>query len=559
MGDELVYWPAAQQLAAGESVGEDGYSPLWPRGYLWFLAFLVRLFGNSVLAMEVVQTVLLLAAAWMIRRLAARWTGSAVAGDVAGCFAALFPPLAAFAHYLWPEVLHLCLFLGALLLLSRSGGRPVRQGAVRLAAAGAVLAAATLTKSLLLPFVPVILLTVAIGESRSAGFGAQLDWRRPAWVVLGLCGVLLPAGVLAPGPASAPSAALFNLWLGWNDAGPAEDVGQIAQRAYLDYMASGEAPGDRDRVLRARLLEQMGEGDWPAAVVGQLRKQSTRFFDAESFLGVMLRGKSVHPEAAGYAKPPRPLAMLLTGTTAALYAVLLVGAVWGLAVARPSRGSWLWMAAAFLAYNLMLFFFVHVKSRYRIQCLPFLFVFAGVAVTWATARVGAMRGLPVRPGLESVIEPVGRLRLLIATGASALLLFLAFADLPAASVAVSATPAPDGALGPDALPMRTDELWADPNPIEVCSPATLGATTIRWKAIGETPESLFEVRAGAADGVLFARGVGIGSAATGLWVRDGMSFHLLATPGGDELAAIRVSVMRRECDSDAERGRGGDG
>ena len=91
-------------------------------------------------------------------------------------------------------------------------------------------------------------------------------------------------------------------------------------------------------------------------------------------------------------------------------------------------------------------------------------------------------------------------------------------------------------------------LTASPNPISVTGTAIVGVTTISWMAPGA--ESV-EVRIGSPDGVLFASGGSRGSAQTGAWVRDGMTFYLQDVSGGmpltadNTLATVVVRLQRR--------------
>jgi len=80
-------------------------------------------------------------------------------------------------------------------------------------------------------------------------------------------------------------------------------------------------------------------------------------------------------------------------------------------------------------------------------------------------------------------------------------------------------------------------LSANPNPIPVAFGATVGATTISWNAPTGT---LVEVHLTSPDGPLFAAGVSEGSAATGAWVSDGMTFYLQDVTGGKALAAANT-------------------
>jgi hypothetical protein len=59
-------------------------------------------------------------------------------------------------------------------------------------------------------------------------------------------------------------------------------------------------------------------------------------------------------------------------------------------------------------------------------------------------------------------------------------------------------------------------------------------STINWTAPGV---EAVEVRIGSPNGELFAGGGSRGSAQTGLWVRDGMTFYLQDISGGKPLTA----------------------
>jgi hypothetical protein len=70
----------------------------------------------------------------------------------------------------------------------------------------------------------------------------------------------------------------------------------------------------------------------------------------------------------------------------------------------------------FILYNLFIFLWLHVKSRYRVQLLPVFFIYSGCAVGWVLSR---FRG-------DDVKLPT-KLQYLAAGSAAALMLFLAFA------------------------------------------------------------------------------------------------------------------------------------
>ena len=91
-------------------------------------------------------------------------------------------------------------------------------------------------------------------------------------------------------------------------------------------------------------------------------------------------------------------------------------------------------------------------------------------------------------------------------------------------------------------------LTASPNPIPVTGATILGTTTISWMAPGA---EAVEVRIGRPNGALFVSGGSRGSAQTGPWASDGMTFFLQDISGGkplteeNTLAMLVVRLQRR--------------
>jgi parallel beta-helix repeat protein len=97
-------------------------------------------------------------------------------------------------------------------------------------------------------------------------------------------------------------------------------------------------------------------------------------------------------------------------------------------------------------------------------------------------------------------------------------------------------------------PALAPTLTASPNPIPVVGSASLGMTTISWTA----PDAVaVEVRIGSPDGAVLASGGNRGSAPTGPWVPEGMTFYLQDVSGGrpltveNTLATLVVRLQRK--------------
>jgi hypothetical protein len=110
-----------------------------------------------------------------------------------------------------------------------------------------------------------------------------------------------------------------------------------------------------------------------------------------------------------------------------------------------------------------------------------------------------------------------------------------------ANVCLTAVNAPCPASTPPSL-------TATPNPVPVTGSAILGMTTITWMA---PAAEAVEVHVGSPNGPLFASGSNRGSAQTGLWVPDGMTFYLQdvskgkALTGENTLATVVVRLQAK--------------
>ena len=397
-GDEIMYADVASHWSRGEPATLE---LLWPPLYPRVLAIAMRV-DSGLLALRLVQAACLFAAALLWRDIARRLTGSALAGDVTAALLLLDPQVAAFAEFLWPEAIHLALFAAALWLLMTRASRPAW-----LVAAGVLLGACLLAKSILGPFLPVLLLPLL----REAGPRRGL---LRAGVVAAACALtVLPTMITNArrGAFVVADAARFNLWVGLNDRSPRNLVGEIVGDEYRAWQASAPTFRERERILDARIAALVAQRGPIAIARAQLGRQYFRLFHHDSFFTDQLPGGAIASQGLGYRDPPRVLASLLRAWSNVVWLAVLVGAGLGLAALPRERTGWLAVLLAFVAYNLAVFFLLHVKTRYRIPFLPVLDLLAG-------AGVAALLG-ELRLG--------GWTRRVLAALASALLVLLGFA------------------------------------------------------------------------------------------------------------------------------------
>ena len=110
------------------------------------------------------------------------------------------------------------------------------------------------------------------------------------------------------------------------------------------------------------------------------------------------------------------------------------------------------------------------------------------------------------------------------------------------SVACSKPP-PTSAKAAPAIVKPGTTLVADPNPIVTSDGSGLGETSITWISTA----AQIELRIGGPNGKLFARGGSKGSAPTGHWVGNGMTFYLqdltAPDPTADSATLGRLTVV----------------
>ncbi len=419
-GDEKRYVEVATAWAAGESAELD---PLWPPGYPAIVAFVLRC-GGTLSWVCGLQALALLVAGLALGRIAREAGAAPPVAALAAALLVLDPEVAAFARLYRPEALHLALLCSGLALAIRAvrheGGRGV---GLRLVVLGALLGLAIALKSLLLPLAPWLVLAVSVARrSAPEGPAGASRWRlRPArglLVALPLVAVLTPVLLFeraASGAWTLGGSARFNLWVGLTDRSPRSLAEDRTWEEYLRYRDGGATFAERQAVLTGRLRALVQARGIPALVAGQFPRQYFRLFDRESYFGAALPPEGSRFLAGeGYRDAPPLLARLLGAVERGLYALLLLIAPFGLVrLLRERRPGAGWIAALF-GYQWVLFWFVHVKARYRLTLLPLLVLGAAWAVE--TFR---------RRGQEGTV-PVSAVDLTLGAAGASLLLFLAF-------------------------------------------------------------------------------------------------------------------------------------
>ena len=408
IGDEAYYMDRAQALVSG---GAPEPNPLWPPFYSDLMAVVFSVTGPHILAIQIIQILMNLAAGGFLWRIAAFILKSEkAAAAVLGAYL-LSPEITAFSHFLWPETVHLCFSLAAIWLLMAHGHRPMA-----LAAAGFSLSLALLSKLLLLPFIPVVFAVYL--------FNSGSNWRprlaRTGFAAAVMALTLLPTLVrnlmLYERPMVADSS-VFNLWVGLNDRELADYRNDTTGIEELHFNQSGPDLETRNKVYRQKIAKKIESQGWPSILVRQLSKQYFRLFHYEQFFATQLPGEPRQAYTFGRSFLTRCLHWWDHGW----YVLLLAAAALGIAGLHWKRLGWEHLFALFLVYNLGLFLLVHVKTRYMIQMMPALLIFCGMFLRNLEIMYKKRLGRAVDPP----VFPLTGIRWALGTALALLWLYLA--------------------------------------------------------------------------------------------------------------------------------------
>ncbi|MDQ5825237.1 MAG: glycosyltransferase family 39 protein [Chloroflexota bacterium] len=370
--DEREYFSAAHMLAEGR--GFAFYNDfIWvrPPVYVLFLGGLFALGGGSyhyptvLLAQSLISAVSLLPFGWLAAevrgRAAARWTLA---------LGALYLPFVLFAGLLVSETLFLLLFGLALLALWRGRRALVVEGQSRraylwLAGAGVLLGCATLTRSTALLFVFIAALWLLLSLPRT--------WTLRWWAIPAVLLVLVGLATLLPWTVRNYAAyhrfipvdttGGYNLWLA--------SLGVRDEPRMQDELRRIEGQGERQDYAFSRAWETIGAD--PAAFAGKGLKESLDLW--KPLLSAEENAVRGYPSGR---VPAWHLAFLLIFDNV-LYVAILLFAVAGLALSKPTPLKWLTLGWVLL-WVLMSFVFFAV-TRFRMPVVASLLPWAAVGIT----------------------------------------------------------------------------------------------------------------------------------------------------------------------------------
>ncbi len=396
--DENEYVAVARDLAAGRGwVFYERYDWLRAPLYPLFLAGSLRLSGGDLHAAALPNILLSVATVYLAWRLARAMVGERAA-LLAALLTAVLWTLATFASLYMSETLFTFLFTAGLLALlhARRALDAGRRAWPRVALAGALFGLAALTRSAVLPFLPLAALWLAArtaDDRRRTANGSRLVSivRHPSSAIHRLpsaAGLLLAAALtIAPWtirnyvaygrPILIETGLSFNLWF-FSD--PHESRDEIYQA-----LRSISNPAERADYATARGLARLRED--PSLLVRRLLPNWFALWRVKPIEDRFL-------QESYYADVSLPIFVGALIFDDLLYLIILLAALAGLVRWRPPPGAPdpRWLAIGWLACVIVTTLLTHGEGRYRHFIFPVLIPYAAWALHTLLLRMSGSAG-----------------------------------------------------------------------------------------------------------------------------------------------------------------------
>ena len=375
--DYFKYWQTACALAQGQPLPESWYLSLYPHilGTASFLSLFVRLFGESVLAISLVNVLLTTLSCLLLYRLGSELFGEET-GFLAGLLWAADPCKLMLNSLVFSEPLYTCLILLFFLLAIRLERRIAAGDApLSLLPRGLLLGLVLLGINLIRPIAAILWIALAIWLLllRGRALGSAAGWARWAPVLALALVVYVLGGRLWTGHVEkllgteVASTPVYNIYVGFNEQTQgqwsAEDMDLLTA-----YHEQGMSAPEAQDALRPHLMERLSSGiDFP-------RLFASKLF---AFLG--------SDQLGGYTyrfTRPELFYKLCMGICNVFYYGVFLAAFAGLRRSFETRtlDAGLLLPLFFLGLTLA-HMLVEVSDRYHYSLIPILILFAAAGFT----------------------------------------------------------------------------------------------------------------------------------------------------------------------------------
>jgi len=398
--DCLVYDEWAQRIAAGDWMGDRIFyqDPLYP----YFLGVIYALFGRTLMLVYVLQVAFGVGTCWLTALLGRRIFGVAV-GNLAGLMAAVFTP--SIFYEVQIEKTFLSVFLVAAFLVLVLD----RRTAMR-AAAGAVLALASLTRANLILFIP---LSIALLVFERVGGAATFHFlRKPDEWGLRQGAAFFGGCFLVLAPVALRNHHVEGQWvLTTSQAGQNFYIGNNPGNTTGVYVAPpGVRPDPRfeEMDFRAEAEKQAGRKLKPSEVSDFWSDAAWKHIAADPTFAQMMFLRKFMLFWNDYEVPDNLNMYMMERWSWVLRLPLLgIGLITALAllggIVSFGEKTEVRVLAGFVAIYCVTVVAFFIFSRYRIQIVPVLIVLAAHALLWMVQQVRAARWENVGGGAAAVL------------------------------------------------------------------------------------------------------------------------------------------------------------
>ena len=369
-GDEQRYFNTGLSIAAG---GDWHANPLWPPMQAVLIALFAKLFDNPLLPLQIFQYGLLLFAGFVIRDIVWRETSNRLSAQLSLAIMILYPGWLAYSQYLWPEVIHVSLFVCIIWINSYKNN-----SYKWMLLSGLLIGLAILFKSVLILFIPFLFLPLLL-QVKSGHSPLKPVLMKIILSLLMALIVMTPASLKAhkmTGGWMVSNSSMFNLWFGLNDDKRQNFAHDIGGPLYGQYMKSADNYPQRNQTAKNKALKKMQDEGYINTFLAQISKQYFRLFDYQSFFSQQFQGKKSDNYVNKYHHHSDDwLVKVILTFNNVFYFILMLAMFLG-AVVAVTRSVVAKQFALFLLYVLALFVLLHTKPRFRIPLVPVMAFYA---------------------------------------------------------------------------------------------------------------------------------------------------------------------------------------
>jgi len=354
IGDEKRYFRYAKAVVSGD---EWYFSPTWPH---IILSFFLKATKETLVAFQIYQYVLLVFSGFIVKNIVFRETRNINSSNLSLAIMLLYPTWLAYSLFLWPEVVHVFLFISVIWIFNYK-----YDNNIWLFIGFSFIGLMLLFKGLIVLFIPVFLIPLYI----------NLPVKQAILKIV--VGVFVTILVISPvsieahkmsGSWMPSNSSMYNLWLGLRDYTRTLTISTQAIKKkkmrgdYHKYLLSAETYQERNALLVDKIKKYISEKGIVSILTNQLSKQYFRLFDYKSKFYMQFQ-KGYKPEKKGF------IIDLILVYNNVVYGATLLALFLG-SILYFKKSIITVQFTLFTLYIFGLFLLLHTIARFRIPLVP---------------------------------------------------------------------------------------------------------------------------------------------------------------------------------------------